>query len=440
MDTVAPTFTTEEQQLWERIAAHPFENPSVDLDFTGRLARTMGWSLETARAGIKEYRRFCFLAAHASEPMTPSEEIDEIWHLHLTYSRDYWEVWCKQVLGRTLHHDPTVGGASEQSRFRAQYAETLALYETYFGPPDAQFWPGLHDRFRPRYRVIDSDRTLTLPRPTLRAMRMARGPALAAVLALASVTPASAEFLDVLDWKGDRFLSFYVQLLLGAFALAFVVRWLVRGTGRPAIKRNLSPVEVAYLTGGAGRAADTLVIELSTCGAATVTASPPRIRVSTARADLPRSLQPFRSLEQGTYTRAQFMRVFQRAAATQRMRFELADGNLILDRSRNLWCTAATLSIMLPVIALGAAKTIVGLGRDKPVGFLIMLILIASGGLLATAFRRRRVTPKAKPRWPSCGRRTIGRYVRRANARCLSPSPSRARRPWSARSMRPTHR
>lgn len=30
------------------------------------------------------------------------------------------------MLGRALHHDPTIGGPQEQARYRAQYAHTLA--------------------------------------------------------------------------------------------------------------------------------------------------------------------------------------------------------------------------------------------------------------------------------------------------------------------------
>ncbi len=41
-----------------------------------------------------EYRRFAFLAATAGHPVTPSDAVDQAWHLHLTYSRDYWDRFC----------------------------------------------------------------------------------------------------------------------------------------------------------------------------------------------------------------------------------------------------------------------------------------------------------------------------------------------------------
>jgi hypothetical protein len=161
--------------LWQRIERHDFE-PDTPLNFTRRLARDRSWSLEEARAAIGGYRRFCFLAAISETPVTPSEAVDEVWHQHLIYSRDYWEVWCKQVLGKTLHHDPTPGGPQAQCRYRRQYAETLAMHEQYFGPPDPELWPATYRRFgrRPRYRIADTARSLILPRPDALVRRLFR--------------------------------------------------------------------------------------------------------------------------------------------------------------------------------------------------------------------------------------------------------------------------
>jgi hypothetical protein len=152
--------------LWQRIERHDFE-PDQRLNFTARLARDKAWTLAFARGAVDEYRRFCFLTCAGAGVMTPSEEVDEVWHLHLTYTRDYWDVWCGAVLGLPLHHDPTVGGPEQDQYFRRRYAATLAAYERYFGSPPALFWPATHVRFGagPRYRAIDSSRWFSLPRP-----------------------------------------------------------------------------------------------------------------------------------------------------------------------------------------------------------------------------------------------------------------------------------
>ncbi len=139
-------FPSEDRELWARIERHDFE-PDVALNFVQRLARERRWSLGFARGAVEEYRRFCYLAVMSDAPVTPSVEVDEVWHLHLVYSRDYWEVWCGRVLGVRLHHDPTTGGAAEGQKYRAQYARTLKLYEDVFGAPPERYWPATHVRF-----------------------------------------------------------------------------------------------------------------------------------------------------------------------------------------------------------------------------------------------------------------------------------------------------
>ena len=160
-----PGWTPARHELWRRIGEHDFE-PDTPLNFTDRLARDHGWSLRQARAAIEAYRRFCFLAVISPTPMTPSEIVDEVWHQHLIYSRDYWTVWCGERLRASLHHDPTPGGPEAQTVYRRQYAETLALHERFFGPTSPELWPATHQRFeRQRYHVTDRHHWLIMPRP-----------------------------------------------------------------------------------------------------------------------------------------------------------------------------------------------------------------------------------------------------------------------------------
>lgn len=136
--------------LWARIAASPIGPESGQLTFTAKLARENGWSAGFAARVIGEYRRFAYLAIRAGHPVTPSDAVDQAWHLHLTYSRDYWERFCPEVLGGPLHHEPTAGGAGERARHHAQYAATLAAYEREFGPPPDDVWPSAA-------RLLDED-------------------------------------------------------------------------------------------------------------------------------------------------------------------------------------------------------------------------------------------------------------------------------------------
>lgn len=137
-----------DETLWQRIADHHIGPADASLSFAARLARENRWTPAHAERVIGEYKRFCYLAMTAGHEVTPSDAVDQAWHLHLTYSRDYWQTFCREVLGRDLHHGPTQGGTVERDRYYRQYAATLAAYETAFGhAPPADIWPGAHRRF-----------------------------------------------------------------------------------------------------------------------------------------------------------------------------------------------------------------------------------------------------------------------------------------------------
>lgn len=132
--------------LWQRLADYRIGPPDAEFTFVERLARENGWSADYADRVVEEYRRFCYLAMRAGHEVTPSDQVDQAWHLHLTYSRDYWQRFCSEVLESPLHHGPTAGGQAERDRYYRQYAETLASYERVFGASPADIWPDANRR------------------------------------------------------------------------------------------------------------------------------------------------------------------------------------------------------------------------------------------------------------------------------------------------------
>lgn len=140
--------TAAEHPLWAALRDYRVGPPDAALSFEARLARENGWSAGHAEAVMAEYRRFLFLAMTAGHMVVPSDAVDQAWHLHLTYSRDYWDRLCGEVLKTPLHHGPTRGGMEEGVHFFAHYAETLASYERLFGalPPET-IWPSGWRRF-----------------------------------------------------------------------------------------------------------------------------------------------------------------------------------------------------------------------------------------------------------------------------------------------------
>jgi len=134
--------------VWQALQRYEIGPPEATLTFAARLARENRWTPGFAGRVIGEYKRFCFLAVTAGHEVTPSDAVDQLWHLHLTYSRDYWERFCPEVLGMPLHHGPTAGGEAERARYFEQYAQTLKSYEAVFGePPPVDVWPAAAQRF-----------------------------------------------------------------------------------------------------------------------------------------------------------------------------------------------------------------------------------------------------------------------------------------------------
>ncbi|AHE56657.1 glycine-rich domain-containing protein [Sphingomonas sanxanigenens] len=156
----------DRRRMLEGLDAMQIEPEGAPLRFADRLARENGWSGAFAAQVMTEYRRFLFLAATADHAVTPSDAVDQAWHLHLAYSRHYWDELCGRILGRPLHHGPTAGGDHEDRRYRDQYQATLDAYRTAFGaapPPD--IWPPVDERFRPaRFERVDRSRHWLLPR------------------------------------------------------------------------------------------------------------------------------------------------------------------------------------------------------------------------------------------------------------------------------------
>lgn len=157
--------------LWKSLEAFSFDPPGVALSFSGRLQRENGWSAKHTAAVMAEYRRFLYLCAEAGHPVTPSDDVDQAWHLHLSYTRSYWDELCGDILGKPLHHGPTQGGSGEAEKFREWYEATLRAYREHFGKePPATVWPSPELRFLPaRFERVNRARVFLVPRKAVAA-------------------------------------------------------------------------------------------------------------------------------------------------------------------------------------------------------------------------------------------------------------------------------
>lgn len=164
-----------EDPVWLRLQAYQFDAPDTALTFAMRLARENGWTASYGARVLEEYRRFCFLAKRAGHSVTPSEDVDQAWHMHLLYSRMYWQDFCPNVLEADFHHGPTLGGGQERQKYHDWYGETLASYERLFEtPPPGDIWPSPVERFRSAalFRRVNLADVIVLPRPATLVKRL----------------------------------------------------------------------------------------------------------------------------------------------------------------------------------------------------------------------------------------------------------------------------
>jgi hypothetical protein len=141
--------------LWQKIEDFQIDNSSIEFNFSERLARENGWSKIYALRVVEEYKRFIFLCCISETGVTPSDPVDQAWHLHLTYTKSYWTDLCKNTLSKEIHHNPTKGGKSEANKFDDFYTNSKNLYTEIFGSePPKDIW---HDN-QTRFSDIDFQR------------------------------------------------------------------------------------------------------------------------------------------------------------------------------------------------------------------------------------------------------------------------------------------
>ena len=255
---LGPGQEADHHPLWSRLATFDFDasggaaspGASALRTFTRRLGEERGWSPEFTARVVEEYRRFLFLAVAAGHPVCPSEDVDAAWHLHLTFTRSYWQDLCSEILRGPLHHDASGGGPAEAKRHRTMYRRTLAAYRTAFGTePPADIWPPAWARFdaASRIRSIDLRDHWVFRRPRWWPRSGRLGVPLATV-PLVALGPLFAEGLGPFDMKGPDFLLLYGVLWLAIFIASLLLR--AQRDVPAADDRELAPEEIACLAHG----------------------------------------------------------------------------------------------------------------------------------------------------------------------------------------------
>lgn len=372
----------EHEQLWQRLRAFQFDDPAAALTFTQRLARENGWSVGFADQVVDEYRRFLLLAMTAGHEVTPSDEVDQAWHLHLTYSRSYWQELCAETLGTPLHHGPTRGGKSDGSKYRLHYEQTLQSYRGAFGQePPVEIWPNVEKRFAnpARFVRVDRAKSWVIPKPW-HVLKLLPRPRKGSV-ALAALPLFVFALQNPFDFNGPEFLQFYTVLMVMITAAAATLRFMLR-PGENMSPGPLDVNQIACLAGGVDGTIKAAVASLVDRGALEV------VRTSNVQTkDLwirnHHGTPPdANELEQRIVTACnelsgcRFGKLVEYAKpAAEKIRHRLEAWGLMVPSEGVPACCWVPAALMVVGLLVGITRLFIGLQRGRPVGFLMLLLL-----------------------------------------------------------------
>ena len=382
----------DKAELLERIQAFGIDGTEpVALPFASRLARENGWSRAYAERVIREYKRYMFLAASSNVPVCPSEDVDAAWHLHLTYTQNYWKRFCGEVLGTPVHHDPTRGDSAEAVKHFQMYERTLAIYRSAFGhEPPTDIWPSAADRFghNKKMRLVNTTRNWVIPKAPIKQVVGVT----AAGLAIAMVVPGCVGGeLNPFNLEGAEFLAFLIPMMIAAMCVGRVIRSRMRTPDPRAGDENvlLNWEQVAFLSGGYPRLITAAIARLVKSGAAQVSLDRAKLipgnvpstgSLSTVEAvivmALPIEQSPADLKRLGVAVESEF---------SSQVAILKEEGFLLSDSQQVKSWFASLMPIVLVLLLLAVPRLIMGLENHKPVIYLLVTMFFGAGIGLAVS-------------------------------------------------------
>ncbi|GAA4419714.1 TIGR04222 domain-containing membrane protein [Bremerella cremea] len=397
----------EAQSLWQKLSEFKFDEEGTTLTFAARLARENGWRLGYAQRVVDEYRRFLLLSMVAGHAISPSEAVDQAWHLHLTYTKSYWQKLCGEVLPRPLHHCPTLGGEVETEKFEDWYTKTLESYRTFFQEePPADIWPppGKQMESVVDSRWVNATEYFIIPRNPLKWFTMAI--LLVAPMLMTGGCAADAPAgLAPLDFNASSFLTFLALVGGFGFVVAIFIRFFY------PMHDPLVPIDVesssrkVYLSQGPQGLVLAVIAKLMEQGVLKMTEIPAgwlkgKTYQLTVAGPLPDDATSLDRLIYGLAPSSkpgELGKLVAKAIPLAREEGALLQEMGLLEPNPcepfvRRWVPSLT---MLAITGLCFAKLVVGFDRGKPVGILLVVGL-ASVVMAFLLFRRSFRTPKGE--------------------------------------------
>jgi hypothetical protein len=129
--------------LWNRKATRNKWQLIKSIDLTGVISRVSKenpeWLPDRLQTALSEYQKWmamCALLPGVKLGMC-STDVDEVWHAHILYTRDYAQ-FCDQIAGRFIHHQPT-SDEERELEGNVSSSNTRTVLKFCFGPL-SQVW------------------------------------------------------------------------------------------------------------------------------------------------------------------------------------------------------------------------------------------------------------------------------------------------------------
>jgi hypothetical protein len=389
----------ENQNLWLKVARFPLNDPNAVYPFSAKLAHNQGWSEDKTGRVIAEYKKFMFLCMTAPNGASPSEAVDECWHLHLTFTANY-AAFCQETSGKFIHHNPSKGGTVEQHRHMDWYDETVKNYvETFQQIPPSDVWP-MPLRFKPTDYLLPSSPIHPLSIEPfldtdwwqLNDNSVEYYVCVSMVLGILATIPFIGNpFLR----GGPQFLLYFGGLFIALIIFKMCFKMLfdrqMRGRVQMLREAGFSAYQTAFWVGGSNRVLQTAALELMDKGILTKKdePNPDKFLQLDTSADFDADL-----LHNPFYLTLQT--VEKQAITPSFLTLCNAPTSDILERDADrlnltAFSTGINAALAYLFFALGFCRLMQGLNNHKPIGFLVALIVIFAVVHFVWSFNRKSI-------------------------------------------------